>query len=196
MFLVRVFSLPGLSFRTHCARIADFMHEINVDRFDLDILTELQNDATQTNAALAERIHLSPSQVSRRRQRLEENGVLQRVVALVDPVLAGIGAMAFAHVTLERHGGRRTAEFESAVAALPQVLECFSVTGEADYVLRIVAPDLAVLSDFLLKQLLALPGVTHVRSNIALERVKQTTALPLDHLRQAPQARPRLRFAG
>jgi Lrp/AsnC family transcriptional regulator, leucine-responsive regulatory protein len=172
------------------------MREISVDRFDLAILELIQDDAALTNAALAERVHLSASQVGRRRQRLEETGVLQRTVALIDPELAGIGAIAFAHVTLERHGERRTGDFERAVAVLPEVLECYSVTGEADYVLKLVAPDLAQLSDLLLKRLIALPGVTHVRSHIALERVKQTTALPLDHLQHAPEAARRLRYAG
>lgn len=172
------------------------MHEISVDKFDLELLDLLQLDASLTNAALAERVHLSASQVGRRRQRLEESGVLERTVALLDQGLAGIGAVAFAHVTLERHGARRTEDFERAVAALPEVLECWSVTGEADYVLKLVAPDLAQLSDLLLKRLLALPGVTHVHSNIALERVKHSTALPLDHLRQAPRSGPRLRYAG
>lgn len=172
------------------------MREITVDRFDLALLELLQDDAALTNAALAERVHLSASQVGRRRQRLEEGGVLRRTVALLDPAFAGIGATAFAHVTLDRHGERRTDAFERAVAALPEVLECYSVTGEADYVLKLVAPDLAQLSDLLLKRLIALPGVTAVRSNIALECVKQRTALPLDHLRQAPASRPRLRYAG
>ena len=172
------------------------MQEIVVDRFDLALLELLQADAGLTNAALAERVHLSASQVGRRRQRLEETGVLRRTVALVDPDLAGIGAVAFALVTLERHGERRTGEFECAVAGLPEVLECYAVTGEADYALKIVAPDLAQLSDLLLKRLLALPGVANVRSHIALETVKHGTALPLDHLRAARPARARLKFAG
>ncbi len=160
------------------------MSAITVDRYDLALLDALQRDCHATNATLGEQAHLSASQVSRRIQRLEEAGVT-----------------AYAHIDLERHGeaagGRsRTAEFEAAVAAMPEVQECFSVTGEADYILRIVAPDLASFSDLMMKRLLALPGVARVKTNIALSRVKETHVLPLDHVAQPQRQGRRLRFAG
>ncbi len=178
------------------------MTSINVDRHDLELLTELQRDGRTTNAALGEKIHLSTSQVSRRVQRLEEAGVIDHYAALIDPAVVGLGVMAFTHVVLERHGSTLAdkgdthgARFEREIADLPEVLECFSVAGEADYVLRIVAYDLAALSEFMTKHLLRLPGVSTVKSTISLQKIKQTNVLPLKHIIQPRQTRQRIRFA-
>ena len=90
----------------------------------------------------------------------------------------------------------RTEAFEEGVAVLPEVLECFSVSGNADYVLRIVAPDLAAFSELMMKRVLRLPGVAHIKSNIALQKVKQTHVLPLDHVAQPIRAQRQIRYAG
>mgnify|MGYP001423310608 FL=1 len=169
------------------------MHEIALDRFDLALLEALQRDGHATNAELGERVHLSASQVSRRIQRLEEAGLIAGYAALLAPASLGLSVTAFAHVTLERHGDTRNEAFESAVAALPQVLDCFAVSGDADYVLRIVAPDLASFSELMMKRVLRLPGLAQIRTNLALKTVKSTHQLPLDHLAQgAPRPAPRL----
>ena len=118
------------------------MQEMRIDRFDLALLQALQQDSHLTNAELGTRISLSPSQVCRRIQRLEELGVIKGYTALLDGEVLGLGVMAYAQIILERHDKARGSEFESAVAKLAAVVECFAVTGEADYMLRIVAPDL------------------------------------------------------
>lgn len=171
------------------------MTQITIDRYDLALLDAVQRSGNATNATLSESIHLSPSQVSRRLQRLSESGVIAHYAALLDPATVGLGVTAFAHVILERHGETRTDAFESAVAALPEVMDCYSVSGDADYVLRIVAPDLAAFSGLMMKRVLRLPGVAHIKTNIALQKVKQTHVLPLDHIAQPVRPRQRLRFA-
>ncbi len=178
------------------------MTSINVDRHDLKLLTALQRDGHATNSALGEIIHMSTSQVSRRVQRLEEAGVIDHYAAVIDPAVVGLGVMAFTHVVLERHGGTPAdngethgAKFEREIADLPEVLECFSVAGEADYILRIVAYDLAALAEFMTRHLLRLPGVSTVKSTISLQKIKQTHVLPLDHIIQPRQAKQRIRFS-
>lgn len=153
-----------------------------LDEFDLRILGELQRDGRLTNAVLAERVHLSPSQVHRRTRRLEEIGAIARHVAILDPQRIGLGVIAFTNVSLERHSDAGAVAFHDAIAAMPDVLACYSVTGEADYLLQIAAPDLKTFSDFLMHQLMHVRGVRSVHSTVVLERVKETTALPLGHL--------------
>ncbi|HET8727362.1 MAG TPA: Lrp/AsnC family transcriptional regulator [Alphaproteobacteria bacterium] len=155
----------------------------DLDAFDVRILAELQEDARLSNVALSDRVHLSASQVHRRLRRLEEAGVIARYAALLDPARMGLDVLAFTSVSLERHGDRPAISFAEAVMGLPEILECFSVTGEADYVLRIVAPDLKTFSDFLMHRLMPIPGVRSVKSNLVLEHVKGTTSLPMGHLK-------------
>ncbi|MBY0238740.1 MAG: Lrp/AsnC family transcriptional regulator [Burkholderiaceae bacterium] len=171
------------------------MSTISVDRHDLALLAELQRDGRATNAALGECIHLSTSQVSRRIQRLEEARVIDHYAAILEPAVVGLGVLAFIHVTLDRHNTSSGASFEQAVSDLPEVLECFSVTGEADYVLRAVSHDLASFSEFMMHSLLRIPGVTNVKTNISLKKVKQVTELPLDHIAQPRQPKMRVHFA-
>jgi Lrp/AsnC family leucine-responsive transcriptional regulator len=152
------------------------------DSYDVRLLAALQEDARLSNVALSERVHLSASQVHRRLRRLEEAGVIARYTAQLHSDRIGLGVLAITSISLERHGESPATSFAQAVSRLPQVLECFSVTGEADYVLRIVAPDLKAFSDFLMHELMPLPGVRSVRSNIVLETVKQTTVLPLEQI--------------
>lgn len=160
------------------------MHEkmIELDKYDLALLNQLQRDGQASNAALAELIHLSPSQVSRRIQRLEQAGLIERYAALLRPAAIGLGVTAFASVSLERHGETHTSTFDDAIADMEEVLECFAITGEADYLLRIVTPDLASLSEFMMHRLMRVAGVRSVKSNIVLNEIKRTTRLPLGHL--------------
>lgn len=172
------------------------MQTITLDRYDLVLLDALQRDGNATNATLGASVSLSASQISRRLQRLNESGLIAGHVALLDPVAIGLGVTAFAHVVLERHGKAQSDAFEGAVSAMPEVLECFSVSGDADYFLRIVAPDLRAFSELMMKRLLRLPGVAHVKSSIALQKVKQTHVLPLDHVAQPLRAQRQVRFTG
>ena len=172
------------------------MTETLIDRYDLKLLAAVQRNGHATNAELGEQAGLSASQASRRVQRLAEAGVIAGYTALLDPATLGLGVTAYAQVLLERHDTSRPQAFEKQVSALPEVLECFAVTGEADYMLRIVAPDLAAFSDLMMKKLLTLPGVAQVRTNIALSKVKQTHELPLSHVSRPPQKARRVRYTG
>lgn len=170
------------------------MSEIVIDRYDLQLLAALQRQGQATNAELGEKANLSASQISRRIQRLEEAKVISGYAALLDPPALGLGVIAYAQVILERHDKTRSSDFERQVVALPEVLECFAVTGEADYMLRIVAPDLAAFSDLMMKKLLTLPGVAQVKTNIALSKIKQTHELPLEHVAHPQQPKRRVRY--
>ena len=172
------------------------MQTISLDRYDLALLDALQRDGNATNAALGESVHLSASQISRRLQRLADTGLIAGFAALLDPEAIGLGVIAFAHVILEHHGQARSEAFENAVAIMPEVMECFSISGDADYLLRIVAPDLQAFSELMMKRVLRLPGVAHIKSNIALQKVKQTHVLPLDHIAQPSRPRQQIRYAG
>lgn len=154
----------------------------DLDSLDVKLLAALQRDGRASHVQLSEAVSLSASQVQRRLRRLEAAGLVSGYAALLDAERLGLDVTAFTHVTLERHGERSAAAFHDAMRRLPEVLECWSVSGEADYLLRIVAADLRAFSDFLMHRLLPVPGVASVKSNIALERVKATTALPLGHL--------------
>lgn len=172
------------------------MQAITIDRHDLALLDAVQRDGLATNATLGEAVHLSASQVSRRLTRLAEAGIIAGHAALLDPEAVGLGVTAFAQVVLERHGKTQSDAFEWAVGDLPQVLECHSVSGEADYLLRIVAPDLPAFSELMMKQVLRLPGVAQVKTHIALQKLKQSHVLPLEHLTQPVRTRRQVRYAG
>ena len=170
--------------------------DLLLDRFDISLLAALQHDAHATHQQLGELIHLSASQVSRRIARLQACGIIRRYVALLDPALVGIGVRAVTYVSLTRHGGDEGAAFERDIAAFPEVLECFSVTGESDYILQIMAASLTDLSDSVLKRLTRLKGVSAIRSNIVLQCIKSTTELPLNHLERVDGVARRARLAG
>lgn len=172
------------------------MTQITIDRYDLALLDALQRNGNATNATLGEAVHLSASQISRRLQRLTDACIIAGYAALLDPAAIGLGVTAFAQVILERHGKTPSDAFEMAAAALPEVMDCFSVSGDADYMLRIVAPDLTAFSELMMKRVLRLPGVAHIKTNIALQKIKQTHVLPLDHIAQPARQRPQLRYAG
>jgi Lrp/AsnC family leucine-responsive transcriptional regulator len=115
--------------------------DLLLDKFDISLLGALQKNAHATNQQVGELIHLSASQVSRRIQRLETIGIIRRYVALLDPAALGLGVRAISYVTLSRHGGDEGLAFEREIAAIPEVLDCYSVAGESDYILQIVAAD-------------------------------------------------------
>mgnify|MGYP001430074819 CR=1 FL=1 len=156
------------------------MHSIELDRTDRRLLDVLQEHGRASNLELAEAINLSPAQTLRRHRRLEESGIIKRYEARLDGAMLGFGVVAFIHVTMERGHIRDLSKFKGLVTELTQIQECFSVTGDIDYVLKVVARDLKSLSDFLLDTLMRIPGVSGVRSSVCLDEIKCTSAMPLD----------------
>lgn len=169
--------------------------DLLLDKFDISILAALQKDAQATHQQVGEQIHLSASQVSRRIQRLQGNGLIKRYVALLDPVQLGLGVRAITYVSLTRHGGDEGAAFEKAIVSFPEVMECYSVTGESDYILQILASSLNDLSESVLHRLTRLQGVSSIRSNIVLQCIKSSTELPLQHIGREDLGSRRVRLA-
>ena len=155
------------------------MQQSDLDRTDRRLLGVLQERGRATNLELAEAIALSPAQTLRRHRRLEEAGVIKRYEARLDGALLGFGVTAFIHVSMERGHIRDLSNFKKLVADLAQIQECFSVTGDIDYVLKVVAKDLKSLSDFLLGTLMRIPGVSAVKSSVCLDEIKCTSAVPV-----------------
>ena len=150
-----------------------------LDELDKKILHIVQNDARISNAALAQRIHLSPPAAHARLKRLQERGLIREFVALLDREQLGYDLMALIHVTLAQHQRERVQEFRAAIQAMPQVLECFHVTGEYDYLLKIVVRNRHELEQFLVEILTPAPGVGRIHTNIVFSEIKNTTALPV-----------------
>jgi Lrp/AsnC family leucine-responsive transcriptional regulator len=155
------------------------------DRLDRRILELIQEDARISNADLAARIGLSPSPCWRRVRSLEERGVIRSYVTLVAPEAIGLPVNVWVHVTLDEQIERRLEHFEKAIVARPEVMECYLMTGESDYLLRVVVPDIAAYQAFLLNHLTRIEGIASIKSSFALKQVKYKTALPLDHLEQS-----------
>lgn len=154
-----------------------------LDSYDISLLAALQRDAYATHQQIGEQVHLSASQVSRRVQRLQAGGLVRRYVALLEPQALGLGVRAMSYVTLTRHGGDEGTAFEKEIGSIPEVLDCYAVAGESDYILHIVCADLSVLSEQVLRRITRIQGVGSIRSNIVLNCIKSSTELPLGHLR-------------
>ncbi|MDX2143276.1 MAG: Lrp/AsnC family transcriptional regulator [Rhodospirillaceae bacterium] len=153
-----------------------------MDDFDRKILKVLQTDSGLSNAELAARIGLSPSPCLRRVKALERAGVIAGYAAKVNREAVGLSVSAFVEVQLERQTHGATEAFLAAVDKLPQVVACYLMTGSLDFLLQVVAPDLAAYGDFITHRMLKLPGVKDVRSSFVLKEVKQPGGLPLDHI--------------
>lgn len=150
-----------------------------IDQIDRRILAELQGDGRMTNQDLSEKIGLSPSPCLRRLRQLEVDGVIFRYVALVDPITVGLPVTAFIRVRLDRQDDRHLAQFEEAVADFPEVMECYLMSGDADYQLRVLVESLGAYEDFLRRKLTPIEGVSQVTTSFALRPVVYKTALPL-----------------
>lgn len=160
---------------------------MQIDAMDLKILSSLQGNARLSNVELSEQVNLSASQCYRRLKSMEDKGIVRGYTAVLEPGVLGFGVMAHVNVSLEKHGDNPVQAFSAAIHEYPEVLECHAVSGDADYVLRVVAPDLKAFSDFLMHRLLVLPFIATVRSSIFLDELKNTTALPLQNI--APDQR-------
>jgi len=152
---------------------------MNLDPIDKRILVELQRNGRVSNVDLANAVGLSPSPCLRRVRDLENAGVIDRYAAILDQAAAGYALSVFVQVTLERQIETALEAFERVVAERPEVMECYLMTGDADYLLRIVVPDVAAYEGFLKNHLTRIQGVSSIKSSFALNRVKYETALPL-----------------
>lgn len=156
--------------------------KISYDHLNRRILEELQKHGRLSNVELAERVGLSPSPCLARVRQLEEAGVIRGYFGLLDPEKLGPTMSVFIHITLERQSEKGLDVFEKTVADLPEVMECYLMTGDADYLLRVVVKDAVALKDFILEKLTKTPGVANIRSSFSLKQVKFKTALPLEEL--------------
>jgi len=152
---------------------------MNLDPVDLRILSELQQDGSLTNVELARRVHLSPSPCLARVKALEAAGVIERYVALANAKLLGLGLNVFINISLKEQAKESLAEFERRIAEHDEVMECYLMTGDSDYLIRVVVPDIGALERFILEQLTPIPGIEKIRSSFALKQVRAKTALPL-----------------
>jgi len=149
------------------------------DRTDARILALLQRDGRLTNAELSQQVALSPSPCLRRVRHLEESGFIRGYVALLDPGRLGLGLQAYVTVSVDKRRDTVINAFYAAMQASPEVLSCFALTGEMDYLLHVVSEDLEHYSRFLMGRLLKLDGVANVKSSFVLQSLKNTTELPL-----------------
>ena len=158
------------------------MLKYNLDAIDRRIVAELQADARLSNVQLAEKVGLSPSPCLRRVKRLEQAGYIEGYRAALRRELVGLGFSVFVAVKIDGHANERALAFERTVTAMPEVISCHLVSGEADYFLEVVVPDLEHYQKFLVGKLLNLPIVREVRSNIAIQTLKAGAPLPLARL--------------
>ena len=150
-----------------------------LDDTDISLLKLLQEDGRISNAKIAERLTLSEAPCWRRRKRLEESGFIDYYQANLNRERLGFGVLALVHICFSNHTDDAPAQFEEEVQRIPEILSCYNVTGDADYILKIVSQDLASYELFLRTVLRKLPGVTSIRSHLALREVKSSTRLPL-----------------
>ena len=150
-----------------------------LDAIDRRILAALQENARIANTELSAAVGLSPAPCLRRVRALEEDGVIRKHVSLVDPGAVGLPVSVFVSISLERQVEEALKRFERVILARPEVMECYLMTGDADYLLRVVCADLAAYERFVLDHLTKVPGVSSIRSSFALKQVKYSTALPL-----------------
>jgi DNA-binding Lrp family transcriptional regulator len=150
-----------------------------LDELDLKILQQLQDRARISNVELADLVGLSPAPCLRRVRRLEKTGVIQRYVALLDPNTVNLGVTVFVQITLDLQVEHRLEIFEQAIMRRPEVLECYLMTGDADYLLRVVVPDVQAYERFLRDALTRIESAAGIKSSFALKQVKYSTALPL-----------------
>jgi Lrp/AsnC family leucine-responsive transcriptional regulator len=152
---------------------------MKLDPVDIRILNELQNDSSHSNVELAKRVHLSPSPCLMRVKALKDKGVIRNYVALADPKVLGLGLNVFISISLKEQSKEALAEFEKRISEHDEVMECYLMTGDSDYLIRVAVADMAALEKFILEQLTPIAGIEKIRSSFALKQVRYKTALPL-----------------
>jgi Lrp/AsnC family leucine-responsive transcriptional regulator len=155
---------------------------MRLDRLDARIIAELQKDGRSSVVELGERIGLTGTPCARRVRQLEQNGVILGYTAIVDPARLGLKVQAFVQVKLNRHTDENVDQFQRELASLEHVVSCQAITGEYDFMLQVVAPDLEALSALVLKKLLKISCVRDVHSSIVLDTIKRSVRVPLGHL--------------
>ncbi|UQB79407.1 Lrp/AsnC family transcriptional regulator [Pseudomonas shirazica] len=156
----------------------DFAYD-QIDAVDLDLLRLLQEDGTLSSAALSERLSMTVTPCWRRRKRMEELGIIKDYQANLDRRKLGYDVMAFAQVRFGNHSANAPDEFEQVIMKLPQVLSCHKVTGEADYVLTVLATDLESYGIFVEEVLRRQPGISSIQSSLALREIKAVSRIPV-----------------
>jgi Lrp/AsnC family leucine-responsive transcriptional regulator len=162
-----------------CRLFQYFKHIMKLDAIDLRILDELQRDGSLSNVELARRVQLSPSPCLARVKALEAGGVIDRYVALVSAGALGLGLNVFISISLTTQSKASLAAFEQRIAEHDEVMECYLMTGDSDYLIRVAVADIAALEKFILEQLTPITGIEKIRSSFALKQVRYKTALPL-----------------
>ena len=152
---------------------------MQLDTLDLKILAELQQDCSLTNVELARRVRLSPSPCLTRVKALEASGVIRSYVALAEPKALGLGLNVFISISLKEQSKTALAHFEQRIAEHDEVMECYLMTGDSDYLIRVAVSDIGALEKFILEQLTPITGIEKIRSSFALKQVRYKTALPL-----------------
>lgn len=156
---------------------------MKLDKTDRQILKALQDNARISNLDLADKVNLSPTPCSRRVKQLEENGIIDRYVTLLSADALELKLTAFIQISMDRHTPDRFENFEAQVKQFPEVVECSLITGQsADYLLKVIVPDMDYYQAFLLGKLTRLEGVTGVHSSFIMRKIIDTTTLPLTHL--------------
>ena len=155
---------------------------MNLDSTDLRILDELQQDGALSNVELARRVFLSPSPCLTRVKALEASGVIDRYVAIANATQLGLGLNVFISISLKSQNKESLAKFERRIAEHDEVMECYLMTGDSDYLIRVAVADIGALEKFILNQLSPIPGIEKIRSSFALKQVRYKTALPLPKL--------------
>lgn len=158
------------------------MPSVSLDRLDARILSELQLDGRSSVVELSERVGLTGTPCARRVKQLEQSGVILGYTAVLDPARLGLNVQAFVQVKLDRQTDENVERFRRKLASFEQVVSCFATTGEYDFILQVVAPDLEALSTLVLKELLKISFVRDVHSSIVLDTIKRSTRIPLGHL--------------
>ena len=152
---------------------------MKLDPIDIRILNELQNDSSHSNVELAKRVHLSPSPCLMRVKALKDKGVIRNYVALADPKILGLGLNVFISISLKEQSKVALAQFEQRISEHDEVMECYLMTGDSDYLIRVAVADMGALEKFILEQLTPIPGIEKIRSSFALKQFRYKTALPL-----------------
>jgi Lrp/AsnC family transcriptional regulator len=154
-----------------------------LDEIDFAILQHLQRDATITNAELAQRIELSPSACLGRTKRLKKNGIIKRYTAIIDEQKVGLEVVNYVSVTLDPHDRQTTEAFLRRVREIPNIMECYNISGAYDYFLKIISPTIKDYRNFLIDTLIEVPGVGKVETSVVLSTEKQSFELPLSESR-------------
>jgi Lrp/AsnC family leucine-responsive transcriptional regulator len=155
---------------------------VTLDRTDARIVAALQRDGRVSIVELADQVGLSPTPCARRVKRLEDAGVIEGYAAVINPRQVGHAVQAFVQVKLERHTDETADRFRRGLEELSPVVACYAMTGEMDFLLQVLVPDIDALGEFTLHRLMRLPGVRDVRSSLVLETIKRSRGVPVGHL--------------